>query len=204
MSVSAVVASVVGFAVTSSPEGTGESGSDPEADWWLVGKIRGGDVQAYEVLVRRHRDRMYRIALRMLGNPHDADDVTQDVAIQLWTAVAGFAGTARFTTWLYRVVINRCVNHQRQSRPTRALTDDAEHPVVAGAEESAIAAQRTRATMAAVAALPEEQRAALVLHQMEGLSYREVAGVLTVSEAVVRGRLARARRTLLTQLREWA
>lgn len=167
-----------------------------------MAKIRGGDVQAYEALVRRHRDRMYRIALRMLGNSHDADDVAQEVAIQLWTAVAGFSGTARFSTWLYRVVINRCVNHQRRSPRTRPLAET-DPPVVATAEESVLAAQRARATMAAIAALPEEQRAALVLHQMEGLSYSEVAAVLKVSEAVVRGRLARARRTLLVQLREW-
>ena len=183
-------------------ESVGASGSDHEADRWLVVKIRGGDVHAYEVLVRRHRDRIYRIALRMLGNPHDADDVAQDVAIQLWTAIASFAGRAEFTTWLYRVVINRCVNHQRRSRPTRPVVDT-DPPVVAGADESVIAAQRARATMAAVAELPDEQRAALVLHQLEGLSYREVARVLKVSEAVVRGRLARARRVLLVQLREW-
>lgn len=184
-------------------ESTGESGSDPEADRWLVAKIRGGDVGAYEALVRRHRDRIFRIALRMLGNPHDADDVAQEVVIQLWTAVVGFADTARFSTWLYRVVINRCLNHQRRSPRTRPLADEVDHPVVAAAEESVIAAQRATATAAAIAALPDEQRAALVLHQMEGLSYAEVAGVLKVSEAVVRGRLARARRTLLVQLREW-
>ncbi|MHA6803673.1 RNA polymerase sigma factor [Salinifilum ghardaiensis] len=164
------------------------SGSDPEADGWLVAKIRGGDVQAYEALVRRHRDRTYRIALRMLGNPHDADDVAQEVVIQLWTAIASFAETARFITWLYRVVINRCLNHQRRHRPAQPLVES-DPPAVTGAEESAIAAQRARATMAAVAALPDEQRAALVLHQLEGLSYREVAAVLPDPDTPTRSTL---------------
>ena len=73
-------------------------GLDESADRWLVDKVRGGDVDAYEVLIRRHRDRIYRIALRMLGNPHDAEDIAQDVTIQLWTAVSGFLGSASFTT----------------------------------------------------------------------------------------------------------
>ena len=61
---------------------------DPEVDRWLAGRVVGGDADAYEELLRRHRDRIYRIALRMLGNPADADDVTQDVAIQLWTGLS--------------------------------------------------------------------------------------------------------------------
>ena len=89
---------------------------DEDVDRWLVGKARVGDVDAYEVLVRRHRVRVYRIALRMLGDPHDAEDVTQDVLIQVWTALANFAGASAFTTWLYRIVVNRCVNQIRRRR----------------------------------------------------------------------------------------
>jgi RNA polymerase sigma-70 factor (ECF subfamily) len=176
---------------------------DHDADRWLVTKIRGGDVEAYEVLIRRHRDRIYRIALRMLGNPHDAEDIAQDVIIQLWTAVAGFTGAARFTTWLYRLVVNRCLNHQRRARHTRPLTE-ADHPPAVGVDDAVIARQRAQAMMAVIAALPAEQRVTLVLCHVEGLSYREVAIILEVSEAVVRGRLSRARRALLAGLRDWA
>jgi RNA polymerase sigma-70 factor, ECF subfamily len=176
---------------------------DPDADRWLVTKIRGGDVDAYEVLIRRHRDRIYRIALRMLGNPHDAEDIAQDVIIQLWTAAAGFTGAAQFTTWLYRLVVNRCLNHKRRARRTTPLIE-ADHPPVAGVDEAVIARQRAQAMMAVIAALPAEQRVTLVLCHVEGFSYREVATILEVSEAVVRGRLSRARRTLLGGLRDWA
>ena len=176
---------------------------DTQADAWLVGKAKTGDVDAYEVLVRRHRDRIYRIALRMLGNPHDAEDVTQDVVIALWTALAGFAGTSTFTTWLYRVVVNRCLNLVRSRRPVQEVLDE-DPPPGDGAEEIAIARQRARATMAAIAALPEDMRTVLVLHQIEDLSYQEVADILGVPEPTVRGRLHRARRRLLDDLKGWA
>lgn len=176
---------------------------DGDADRWLVGKAQAGDLDAYEVLVRRHRSRIYRIALRILGNPHDAEDVTQDVVIQMWIALAGFAGASSFSTWLYRIVVNRCLNHLRRRRWTRPVLDE-DPPPAAGAEDTVIARQRARATMEAVAALPADQRAVFVLHQLEGLSYREVAAVVNVSEDAVRGRLHRARLSLLTSLRSWS
>ena len=175
---------------------------DPEADEWLVDRARTGDLEAYEVLVRRHRDRIYRIALRMLGNPHDAEDVAQDVVIQLWTTLSGFLGSSSFTTWLYRIVVNRCLNHLRRSRHTRPVLD-ADPPPAPGAEDTVIAQQRASATMRAIAALPPELRAVLVLRQMEGLSYREVAAITDLTEATVRGRLHRARLLLLDELRSW-
>ena len=176
---------------------------DEDADRWLVEKARAGDVDAYEVLVRRHRARIYRIALRMMGDPHDAEDVTQDVLIQVWTALAGFAGASAFTTWLYRIVFNRCLNQVRRRRWTRPVLDT-DPPPVAGAEDTVIAQHRARATLEAVAALPPDQRAVIVLHQLEGLSYREVAAIVEVSEDAVRGRLHRARLSLVEALRSWS
>jgi RNA polymerase sigma-70 factor (ECF subfamily) len=176
---------------------------DDAADSWLVGKARAGDVDAYEVLVRRHRDRIYRIALRMLGDRHDAEDVAQDVVIQVWTALAGFTGASSFTTWLYRIVVNRCLNQIRRRRLTRPVLDG-DPPPAAGAEDMVIARQRARAAMEAVAALPPDQRAVVVLHQLEGLSYREVAAVVNISEDAVRGRLHRARVSLFETLRSWS
>lgn len=177
--------------------------SDPAADAWLVGKARNGDPAAYEALVRRHRVRVYRIALRMLGNHEDAEDVAQDTFVQVWSALAGFVGGAQFTTWLYRIVINRCINHKRRRPPPVPLRDE-DHPAGTGPEDAVVAEHRARATAAAIAALPPDQRTVLVLHQMEGLTYQEVADILKLPEPTVRGRLARARRTLITDLRDWA
>ncbi|TWF78930.1 RNA polymerase sigma-70 factor (ECF subfamily) [Pseudonocardia hierapolitana] len=176
---------------------------DDDADRWLIDKARTGDLDAYEVLVRRHRDRIYRIALRMLGNRHDAEDIAQDVMIQVWTALAGFTGASSFTTWLYRIVVNRCLNQIRRRRWTRPVLEGDPQPV-AGAEDTVIARQRAGAAMEAIAALPPDQRAVIVLHQLEGLTYREVAAVVNISEDAVRGRLHRARLSVLASLRNWS
>lgn len=176
---------------------------DPDVDRWLVGRVVEGDVDAYEELLRRHRDRIYRIALRVLADPADADDVTQDIAIQLWTGLSSFAGNAAFTTWLYRVVVNRCLNLRRRARPTEELTETT-HPAAPGPEARVVAGQELEAGIAALADMPEELRLALVLVQLEGLSYAQAASVLKVPEATVRGRLARARAHLVKQMRNWA
>jgi len=181
----------------------GASVDDQQADRWLIDKVRRGDADAYEVLIRRHRDRIYRIALRMLGSAADADDVTQDVVIQLWTTLSGFAGTASFTTWLYRVVVNRCLNHRRAQRPTAPIDDDS-HPSQRGPEDTVVAGHAVAAGLRAIADLPEELRVPLVLVQLEGLSYREAAAVTKVSEATLRGRLARARTRLMDDMRGWS
>jgi RNA polymerase sigma-70 factor (ECF subfamily) len=186
----------------SGPDDRVPSGLDEEADRWLVDKVRAGDRGAHEELVRRHRDRIYRIALRMLGDPSDADDVAQDVVIQLWTALSGFAGTSAFTTWLYRVVVNRCLNQRRSQRSHQEISD-ADHPRVAGPERRVLAGEELQAGLAAISALPDDQRVPLVLVQLEGLSYREAAAVTKSTEATVRGRLARARATLMSEMKDW-
>ena len=177
---------------------------DVEADTWLVRKAgREGSIEAYEVLVRRHRDRIYRIALRMLGNPDDAEDIAQDVVLQLWTALAGFVGDSSFTTWLYRIVVNRCLNHIKRRRHDEPLPDP-DLATSPGADTQAVARGHARAAMAAVTALPPELRAPIVLVEIEQLSYQEVATILNLPEPTVRGRLHRARRQLVDTLREWA
>lgn len=191
------------------PEGTdpgpaGRRGLDPQSDAWLIDRARRGSLDAGEVLIRRHRDRIYRIAVRMLGDFDDAEDVTQDVAIQIWTALSGLTGTSTFTTWLYRVVINRCINHQRRRRPPTRVLRETDHPPTPGPEDTVVARQQVDATSRALARLPTDLRSALVLHEMEGLTYHEVAAVLKLSESTVRGRIFRARRHLLDDLREWS
>jgi RNA polymerase sigma-70 factor, ECF subfamily len=180
------------------------AGRDPAADTWLLDKARGGSSEAFEVLVRRHRLAVYRIALRMLGNRADAEDVTQDVFIQAWTALAGFAGRSSFSTWLYRIVVNRCLSHQRRHRVTEPMPDAEPAATTAGPEQTTVDRQRADATIRAIAGLPPDLRAVFVLHQSERLSYAEVATILTLSEATVRGRLARARRMLLDELKAWS
>lgn len=176
---------------------------DAEADTWLVERARHGDIDAFEVLMHRHRHRVYRIALRIVGNPQDAEDVTQDVFVQVWATLAGFLGNSAFTTWLYRMVVNRSLNQRQRTRPTVPLLDHDQRAAPETADV-VVATERAGATARAVADLPPDQRAVFVLHQLEGLSYTEICAVLNLPEPTVRGRLARARRTLLEQLRDWA
>ncbi|GAA4916720.1 RNA polymerase sigma-70 factor (ECF subfamily) [Actinomycetospora succinea] len=171
-------------------------------DTFLVDRARVGDREAYAALVHRHRDRVYRVALQVLGCPADADDVAQDVVIHLATALERFDGTAAFTTWLHRVVVNRCLNHRRAHRPTSEITESA-HPRSRGPEHAVVTAAEVAAGLRAVAALPDELRVPLVLVQLEGMSYRQAAAVTGVSEATVRGRLARARYRLASAMADW-
>jgi RNA polymerase sigma-70 factor (ECF subfamily) len=177
--------------------------TDAEVDRWLVGKASNGDIDAFELLVHRHRRRVYPIALRIVGNPQDAEDVTQDVFVQVWATLAGFLGNSTFTTWLYRMVVNRSLNHRQRGRTTQPLLDRDPRSGEEPADE-VIAAERVSATAHAIAELPADQRAVFVLYQLEGLSYAEICGVLRLPEPTVRGRLSRARRTLVDQLRDWA
>ncbi|MBN9797704.1 MAG: RNA polymerase sigma factor [Actinomycetota bacterium] len=189
-----------------SPAGAGPGRNadqiDHQADAWLVGKAQLGSIEAYEVLIRRHRDRIHRIALRMLGNRDDAEDITQDVVIQVWTALAGFAGDSMFTTWLYRIVVNRCITHLKRRRHDTPL-EDPDLVRSPGADAQAEARDRLRAALAALAGLPADQRAPIVLIDIEQLSYDEAASILGVSEPTVRGRLSRGRRQLAETMREW-
>ena len=182
-----------------------ESGiaGDPAADLWLVDKARAGSTEAFEVLVHRHRARVYRTALRIVGNPADAEDVAQDVIILAWTALAGFTGASAFSTWLYRIVINRSLTQTSRRRRTEVL-DDHQPSTTTGPEDVVIARQRADAAARAIAALPPDLRVVFVLHQSEKLSYQEVGAILNLPESTVRGRLARARHTLLDSLRDWS
>lgn len=158
----------------------------------LVGAARAGDVEAFEVLVRRYELPMYRVALRMLASRADAEDATQEAFVVAWQKLARFRGESAFSTWLYRIVINRCLNARCSHRPWDRLTE----PMLDGAGDPAeIAERRERwhAVAEAMRSLPGEQRAALVLREFEGLSYAEIAQVLGITVAAVKGRVHRAR-----------
>lgn len=183
---------------------------DGEADEWLVGQAVAGSRfsgQAFEALLRRHQDRIYRIALRMTGSPTDAEDIAQDVAVQVWRALTTFTGSSTFSTWLYRIVVNRCLNHLRAQRVTGRRTEpllESDHPSTAGPEARVLDGARVDAAAVALGALPTDQRAALVLCQIEGLSYREAAAATGVTEAAIRSRLERGRRNVTAAMQEWA
>jgi len=168
----------------------------------LVAAARDGDGDAFELLVRRHQGAVYGLALRMLGSEADAQDAAQDTFVQAWRALARFRGDSAFSTWLYRIVTNRCLNILARRRPADALSDDhadrRDDPA-----EIAVGRERMHAVAAAVLRLGREQRAALVLREFQGLSYDEIAAVLGITVAAVKGRIHRARLLLVEELGAW-
>jgi RNA polymerase sigma-70 factor (ECF subfamily) len=188
---------------------------DPATDAELLAAHVAGDPDAFATLFARHRDRLWAVALRTMGNPHDAADGLQDGLVAAYRRAGSFRGDAAVTTWLHRVVVNACLDRIRAAKVRRAdaLPDDLEErgdrgssytstPAAEDPEQAAVAADRRRAVLAALALLPAEQRAALVLVDMEGYPVAEVALMLDCAEGTVKSRCARGRDRLAGLLRD--
>lgn len=162
-----------------------------------------GDQAAFALLMDRHLPRLHRLAGRLLGSAAEADEVGQDAFLRAWQQAPSWrSGQARFSTWLYRITFNLAHDRLRQRRDTVSL-DDVELPSAGRTpEQETVAGARARRLRAAITALPERQRAALLLCHHEGFSNIDAAGVLAVSVDALESLLARARRTLRTQLGE--
>ena len=178
---------------------------DQRPDAELLAAHAAGDPSAFATLVHRHRDRLWAVALRTTGDPDEAADALQDALLKAHRSAASFRGDAQVTTWLHRIVVNACLDQMRRarSRPTVPLPEhDSAHPVEPsdplGRRELAWEIDRALRT------LPTEQRAALVLIDVEGYSVDEAAELLGIPTGTVKSRCARGRAKLvplLTHLR---
>ena len=169
----------------------------------LLARHVEGDVDSFGELFRRHRDRLWAVALRTLSDPEDAADALQDAMLSAYRAAGSFRGDSAVTTWLHRVVVNACLDRMRRrgSRPTVPLPEvETEYARPAATDEIANTDLRL-ALQSALATLPEEQRTALVLVDVEGYSVDETAQALGVAPGTVKSRCARARAKLLPLLR---
>ena len=188
--------------------GAGQDASDTRSDEELLRAHVAGDTAAFGELFARHRDRLWAVALRTTGNPEDAADGLQDGLVAAYRRAASFRGEAAVTTWLHRVVVNACLDRLRAARVRRAepLPDpDSEREPVAGLPRSAeptdpaeasVAADRRRRVLAGLAELSVEQRAALVLVDMEGYPVAEAAEILGCAVGTVKSRCSRGRARL--------
>jgi RNA polymerase sigma-70 factor (ECF subfamily) len=175
-------------------------GRDDEA---LLRAHAEGDPEAFAVLYRRHRDRLWAVALRTMGDREDAADALQDALLSAHRAAPRFRGDSAVTTWLHRIVVNACLDRirRRQAHPTVPLPDggpgrDPDRP--GGVEPAAPVTDHDTALVVrqALAKLPEEQRAALVLVDLQGYPVAEVALILGVAEGTIKSRCARGRARL--------
>ena len=174
---------------------------DQRPDAELLSAHAAGDPVAFSALVGRHRDRLWAVALRTMGDPDEAADALQDALLSAHRSAATFRGDSQVTTWMHRIVVNACLDRIRRSkaRPTVPLPEhDSAHPIEPrdplGRRELAWEIDR------ALRSLPDEQRTALVLVDVEGYSVDETAELLGIPTGTVKSRCARGRAKLVPLL----
>lgn len=181
-------------------------------DLELVRRASRGDEEAFEVIVSRYERQVYNLALRILLDPEDARDVVQDAFLRVYEKMSEFRGDSSFSTWLYRVAVNLCVDAIRERQKTTAYSLDApyfdrEQPLQVPDTRTSVEDEvESRVLMKRIAAvlgdLSPEHRTILVLAHMKGLSYEEISRVTGVAMGTVKSRLARARWALRKLLSE--
>ncbi|HVL65394.1 MAG TPA: sigma-70 family RNA polymerase sigma factor [Actinomycetota bacterium] len=168
----------------------------------LVTRFVAGEEPAFAALMRRHEDRVFALALRMTGDRADALDATQDAFIQAFRRAPGFRGDSAFGTWLYRIAINAC--HDLLRKRGRAPVPEAELPERADTARVDDATAARVDIAAALARLQEDYRTAVVLHDLGGVPYEEIAVETGVSIGTVKSRISRGRRRLAALLEQSA
>ena len=178
-----------------------------EEEYALVQRIQSGDSDAFAVLMDEYQKQVYHLALRTVGNPEDAADMTQEAFLRAYRAIGSFRGDSKLSVWLYRLTQNVCIDFLRSKgrKPTVSLTveneaDEAQELDVADdrfdPEEQYQRKALRDAVRRGLMALPEEYREILILREINGLSYAEIGERLQLEEGTVKSRLFRARKKL--------
>ena len=173
----------------------------------VIQAVLDGDINAYELLVKEYEKNVYNLALRMVGNSEDAADMSQEAFIKAYNSLTSFRGDSKFSVWLYRIVSNVCLDYlrsrgRRQTVSLSAENDDGEDVEIDIADETQsperlLDRRLTRdAVRRGLAALPPEHRQILLLREIQGLSYDEIADALGIEAGTVKSRIFRARKKL--------
>jgi RNA polymerase sigma-70 factor, ECF subfamily len=165
----------------------------------LVERFKSGDREAFEELLRKYQDRIYNVCHYMLQDTGDAQDAGQDVFLKAYGNLKAYRPDSSLYTWLYRIAVNACLDYNKKSRPKpfedESVVDD--FPSVQPSPERLYQSKETgRAIETALQKLPKKLRAAIVLKEIEGLSYEEIAEALDTSVGTVKSRISRAREEL--------
>jgi RNA polymerase sigma-70 factor (ECF subfamily) len=180
-----------------------ENYAEEDCDGLLL-RIADGDERAFRALVERHIDHAYGLALRILGNGADAEDVVQDTFLKVWTHRGRWeAGRAKFSTWLYRVVMNRCIDLRRQ--PKSEDVESVPEPIDRQPDAVTVMHRDEVKHMldGAMDSLPDNQRIAVILSYHENMGNQEIAEVMETSVSAVESLLKRGRQQLRKNLRRW-
>jgi RNA polymerase sigma-70 factor (ECF subfamily) len=188
--------------------------SADDSDGSLVRRVQRGDKAAFDLLVLKYQHKVVKLVMRYVGSQAEAEDVAQEAFIKAYRALANFRGDSAFYTWLYRIAINTAKNaigsRDRQSVPMEGGGEDGEDGYDfkdrlqdnATPEALAMTDEIRDTVNRAIAALPEDLRTAIVLRELEGLSYEEIAATMACPVGTVRSRIFRAREAIDTRLRE--
>jgi RNA polymerase sigma-70 factor (ECF subfamily) len=178
----------------------------------LVSRAQAGDLVAFRALYDRYNRRAFAVALGVVRNQADALDVVQEAFIKVHKHLVGFQGTSSFYTWLYRIVMNVAIDHIRRNKKVTELDETVRHDTVdddrvivprhpqENASKQLARSELTEKIQAALDTLPEYHRAVILLREVEGLSYEEMAQVLDVPKGTIMSRLFHARRKMMEQL----
>ena len=178
------------------------------SDFDLAKRSAEGDTKAFEELYHRHFRRVFALCLRMMGNPTEAEDMTQDVFVQLFNKIGMFRGESAFTTWLHRMTVNQVLMHfRKKSTRSELLTDEGETPIqiVQGtANPNSMPVVDRISLERALKQLPVGYRTVFVLHDIEGYEHYEIANMLGIAEGTSKSQLHKARLKLRQLIRQQA
>jgi RNA polymerase sigma-70 factor (ECF subfamily) len=169
----------------------------------VIEACQRGDWEAFRLLFEAHKDRVYSIALRYCDDESAAMDIAQETFLKLLSSIQDFRGNASFESWLYRIVVNRCLDHQRRGRRLMPFLEGLLDIVSAPAEsvlQELLRVEMTKDVQRIVGTLPPEQRIVVVLRYTEGLAYDQIAEILGCSAGTVASRLNRAHKVLERRL----
>jgi RNA polymerase sigma-70 factor (ECF subfamily) len=161
-------------------------------DQEAIAACQRGEREAFDRLVERYQRDVYRICYRYVNNHHDANDLAQEVFLKAYRAIGRFRGDSAFSTWLYRIAVNTCLNFRAARRPQAEEVDEALPDARAGALDEIVRDERARRVREAVSLLPEKQRATLILKVFHDLTHEEVAAILGASVGTVKANLFHA------------
>lgn len=174
-----------------------------QGDELLLKRACKGDVQAFEELMQSHESRIYAIALRMMGNREDAQDCAQEAMVRIYRAMGSFKGQSALATWIYRITMNTCLDELRRRKARKvtsldSLVDTGWSPTDTGdtPEEHGLRVEKQAALNQAIQSLPDDMRAAIILRDVKGYSYDEIASILDANVGTIKSRISRGREKL--------
>ena len=177
----------------------------------LIERASGGDPSAFNRLMAQHENRMYAVALRMCANREDAQDCLQEAMLRVYRAIGSFKGQSTFSTWAYHITMNTCLDElrrkkNRQNTSLDNLVDMGWSPTDGGAgpEKQALMREMREKMHGAIRELPDDMRAAVVLRDIQGFSYDEIAQMLEINVGTIKSRISRGREKLREKLKEYS